>query len=177
MQGTSREVGYDGSMVCPCCGNEVASVAREIRMGVPDAVLAIPDDQRERRVGAGHPSLLQLDMQHYYVRALLPVRLSDGHEFRFGVWLEVPEETCRRLWQDWDRPEYQRMRFAATLANRVPPWNGLILDAPCTAHVREQEELPYIESSSHPELARIMATPWSRQECEQMLDRVWGTSP
>jgi hypothetical protein len=145
-------------------------------MGVPDAVLAIPEDQRKRRVGAGHPSFLQLDLRRYYVRALLPVRLSDGHEFRFGVWLEVSEETCRQLWQHWDRPEYERMRFEATLANSVPPWNGLILDAPCTASVREQDQLPYVESSGHAKLAEVMATPWPRQECEQLLDRVWGAT-
>jgi hypothetical protein len=144
-------------------------------MGVPDTVLAIPEDQRDRRVEGGHSSFLRLDRQRHFVRALLPVHLSDGHEFRFGVWLEVPEETCRLLLQTWDRPEYLSMRFAATLASSVPPWDGLVLDAPCTVAVRDQDVLPYVESSSHAELARIMATPWPRPECEELLDRVWET--
>jgi hypothetical protein len=160
-------------VLCPCCGNDVASVEREIRMGVPDAVLAIPEESREARVRSGG-SFCFVDRERFFVRGLLPVRLSDGHEFRFGVWLELPEAACRHLAEVWDRPEYLAMRFDAVLANSVPPWDAAILDAPCVVSVREQDSLPFVESSAHPELARILTTPWPRAECEAVVDQIWG---
>jgi hypothetical protein len=161
-------------MICPCCGNDVAAVQREIRLELPDSVLEVDPEDRKKRVGMDHPSFLQLDLKRFFVRALLPVRLTDGHEFHFGVWLEVPEPTCQTLWVNWEKPEYSQMRFGARLANSVPPWNDLLRGADCTAGVREQDKLPYVESSLHSELSRVLMTPWSRTECEELLDRVWG---
>jgi len=117
---------------------------------------------------------MQLDLKRFFIRALLPVRLSDGHEFHFGVWLETTEETSRRLWTNWEQPEYSAIRFEATLANGVPPWNDSVLAASCVAAVRDQNQLPYVESSTQPQLAAVMATPWPRVDCEELLDQVWG---
>ena len=143
-------------------------------MELPDAVRVIPTDERRTRVGAGGTAFMQLDLQRFFVRALLPVRLSDGHEFHFGVWLETSEETSRRLWTNWERPEYSAIRFEATLANAIPPWNDSVLGASCIAAVRDQNQLPYVESSFQPRLAAVMATPWPRVDCEELLDQVWG---
>ena len=117
---------------------------------------------------------MQLDLAHFFVRALLPVRLSDGHEFHFGVWLETSEETAKALWANWERPENPTMRFEALLANSVPPWNESILGAECIAAVRDENQLPYIESSTQLQLANVIASPWPRAECERLLDRVWN---
>ena len=117
---------------------------------------------------------MNLDLDRFFVRALLPVRLSDGHEFHFGVWLETPQETARELATSWERPEYATMRFTAALANSVPPWNDAILGARCVASVRHREQLPYIESSSDPNLQSVLSTPWNRAECEALLDHVWA---
>jgi len=145
-------------------------------MELPDAVRAIPENQRRTRVGVGGPSFMQLDLKRFFVRALLPVRLSDGHEFHFGVWLETSEEAAKQLWTNWERPEYSAVRFNATLANAVPPWDESVLGAPCVAGIRNQDQLPYIESSTNAHLAAVMATPWPRAECEELLDRVWSRS-
>jgi len=163
-------------VIYPCCGRDVTSVQREIKMELPDVVRAIPEVEQKARVGAGGTSFMQLDLKRFFVRALLPVRLSDGHEFHFGVWLETPEETAKTLWVSWERPEYSAMRFEAVLANSVPPWNESILGAQCIAAVRDQNQLPYVESSTHPQLAEVMATPLPRAECEELLDRVWSRS-
>src|ERR1700730_7607962 len=95
-------------MICPCCGNDVTSVHRELKMELPDAVRAIPEDVRRTRVGVGGTAFMQLDLKRFFVRALLPVRLSDGHEFHFGVCLETPVETFKRLWTNWELPEESR---------------------------------------------------------------------
>jgi len=143
-------------------------------MELPDAVLAVPPDERTKRVGAVGKAFMQLDLSRFFVRALLPVRLSDGHEFHFGVWLETPEETCKQLWTKWDQPDYSALRFGAVLANSVPPWNESILGAPCVAVVRDQDQLPYVDSSMQPQLAAVLATPWPRAECEEVIESVWS---
>ena len=163
-------------MICPCCGNDISSVEREIKLELPDAVLRIAPAERKNRVGAGGSSFMQLDLQHFFVRALLPVRLSDGHEFHFGVWLETTEATAKHLWDNWDLPGYSQMKFHAALANAVPPWNEAVFGAPCIAVVRDAHQLPYVESSTDAALASVLSTPWSRAECERLLDRVWGRS-
>src|SRR5437773_7564306 len=104
-------------------------------MELPEAVRVVPVDERRTRVGAGGTSVMQLDLNRFFVRALLPVRLSDGHEFHFGVWLETPEETAKTLSTNWERPEYSAMRFEAVLANSVPPWQESMLGAECIAAV------------------------------------------
>ena len=161
-------------VICPCCGRDVTSVQREIKMELPDVIRAIPEVERKARVGAGGTSFMQLDLKRFFVRALLPVRLSDGHEFHFGVWLETQEETAKALWTNWERPEYSAMRFEAVLANSVPPWNESIVSAQCVAAVRDQNQLPYVESSTQPRLAEVLAMSWARADCEELLDRVWS---
>src|SRR5438477_10380869 len=102
-------------VICPCCGRDITSVQREIKMQLPDAIRAIPEAERKTRVGAGGISYMQLDLERFFVRALLPVRLSDGHEFHFGVWLDTPEETTKELWTDWEQPESTALRVEAVL--------------------------------------------------------------
>ncbi len=164
-------------MICPCCGEDVSSVQREIKLALPDQVLPLSEEERNSRIEAGGSSFLQMDGNRFFVRGLLPVRLSDGHEFRFGVWLEIPEPTAKLLKSNWDRPEYAGMRFEAVLANAVPPWNESILGSQCIVHVRDRKQLPYVQSSDVPALAAVLTTPWARSECEQLLDAVWGPAP
>ena len=162
-------------MICPCCGKDITSVQREIKLELPELVRAIPAEERKTRVGVGGTAFMQLDLTHFFVRALLPVRLSDGHEFHFGVWLETDEATSKWLWQNWDLPGYAQTRFEATLASSVPPWNDAVLGASCVASTRDASQLPYIESSPQAALAGVLTTPWPREDCERLLDRVWGT--
>lgn len=145
-------------------------------MELPDAIRTISPSEREKHMASAGTAFMWLDSDRFFVRALLPVRLSDRHEFHFGVWLETSEEIFKRLWTVWEEPEYATMKFEASLANSVPPWNEGLLGAACVAHVRDRDQLPYIESSTQPQLAGVLATAWPREECEQLLDQVWGRS-
>jgi hypothetical protein len=163
-------------VICPCCGNDVTSLDREVRMSFPEPVRLLPEAQRAGRVREEGDSFLRLDHNRYFVRALLPVRLTDGHEFHFGIWLETSEEDWSDLAGAWESPAYAAARFEAWLANSVPPWDAEVLGARCVAGVRHPDELPYVEASTQPALAMILAQPWPRRECEQLVDRVWGSS-
>ena len=172
--GVSAPAQNGRKVICPCCGKDIRSVQREIKLELPEAVLQVPAPDRKRRVGVGGSSFMQLDLKRFFVRALLPVRLSDGHEFHFGVWLETDEDTSRLLWEAWDLHEYTHARLRGKLANSVPPWNEAVLDSPCVASARNADQLPYITSSTEPLLASVLTTPWPREECERLLDQVWG---
>ena len=162
-----------GSGACPCCGRDVAGVEREVVFRYPDAIVGL-DDVERARVYAEHGRNFAAMPGRAFVRALLPVRLTDGHEFRFGVWLEVPEATGAAVYSAWDDPAYIDLSFDAHLANTVPPWGERLLGAACTAVVRDVDELPYIGSSTDEQLARVLSSPWSRTACEKLVTAVWG---
>ncbi len=109
-----------------------------------------------------------------FVRVLLPVRLTDGHEFHFGVWMEMSEPVGRRVWEAWETEAYGNLVVEGTLANSVPPWGHALLGAECRAAVGDPQALPSIRESSHPALHRVLTEPWSRAECEAMITQVWG---
>jgi hypothetical protein len=159
---------------CPCCGKDITGVQREITMRTPDDVVELSDDERRRRVKVGGKSFQVLDDSRYFVRVLLPVPLDIGHEYRFGVWLEVAERDFEHLLAVWDDPSYLDTELDGMLANGVPPWGASILGAPCRASARRQEDALYIESSTDPALSRVLTHPWVVHECEALIAEVWG---
>ena len=159
--------------VCPCCGRDIASVDREVRFGVPDVFMALSDEERDERQSHRGENFMRLAPDRFFVRGLLPVRLSDGHEFRFGVWLEINSETCVTLMSAWDEAEYASTVFDGQLANAVPPWGQNLLDKPCQAGVRDRKQLPFIRSSTDIELHAVLSTLWPRSACEELVADVW----
>jgi hypothetical protein len=69
-----------------------------VTFGFPDEVFGLTPVERRNRVAAPAKSFLLLDGERPFLRVLLPVRLDVGHEFRFGVWLEVHENDFKRAW-------------------------------------------------------------------------------
>jgi hypothetical protein len=74
---------------CPTCGEEVGGLGREVTFGHPDAIVALPEAERAERVTIAGKNFAQLDGKRFFIRVLLPVQLDIGHEYRFGVWIEV----------------------------------------------------------------------------------------
>lgn len=142
-------------------------------MRMPDAAAALPERELRQRFVVGGGSFATLDGD-CFLRALLPVPLTGGHEYHFGVWLEVSEAMISHAAEVWDEPDYATLVVNGRLANSVPPWGRSVLGAPCRAVVRSLNELPYIEWSSQPALARILHHPWAREECESLIEQYWG---
>jgi hypothetical protein len=63
-----------------------------------------------------------------FVRALLPVKLEGGHEFRFGAWIAIRPDDLQHAYRVWNAPEYSDLKLAGHLANKVQPWG--LLGAP-----------------------------------------------
>lgn len=159
--------------ICPCCGQDIASVVREVRFGVPDVFMGLSKEVRDQREGHHGDYFIRLAPDRFFVRGLLPVKLTDGHEFHFGVWLEISSETCADVMNAWDGAHYADLEFDARLANAVPPWGSALLDAPCYVRVRDRSQLPYVETSTLPALDSVLRSPWSRTECEELVADVW----
>jgi hypothetical protein len=84
--------------------------------------MSLSDEERDQREGHSGDHFMRLAPERFFVRGLLPVRLSDGHEFHFGVWIEISAETCADLMNTWDTADYAAVAFDGQLANAVPPW-------------------------------------------------------
>lgn len=160
--------------ICPTCGKEVSGLDREVSFGLPDELFAIPEDLRDGHVFSDGKNFAHLDGKRFFMRVLLPVPLDIGHEYRFGVWMEVSEKDAQRVWQMWNEPGYVEAEVDGTLANAVPPWGARLLEAPCHASARNQNDVMFIDDSRNAELATILSTPWPVHECEQLIKKVWG---
>lgn len=134
---------------------------------MPDCVWQQPADQRSRR---NTPDFAELGPRRF-VRGLLPIRLPDGREFRYGLWLEIDEPTFQEVNRSWSDPErYPALRFQATIANAAPPWGDPLLGAAVDVGVRDQDSRPFVLASSQPWLQDLLARGWTMAEYRAAVD-------
>ncbi|HTR69664.1 MAG TPA: DUF2199 domain-containing protein [Mycobacteriales bacterium] len=136
---------------------------RQIRYTLPDPVAAT--DERERAPGtwmshrdAQTSVMMQVPRVGAFVRALLPVALTDGSTLTFGVWVAIDPDHLQQVVAIWDTPTYLQMALDGRLANAVPPWG--MLTAPVHLRVRERRHTPYCDSSTDPTLSKVLDLAW-----------------
>lgn len=142
------------------CGRPLDSHNKDLRFLLPDAVVAVPEDQRE--LSWGGDALLAARGVGHFVRVLLPVRLVGGFGMRFGTWIGVSEADATRAWLIWDDPAYADMELEGRLANVIPPWG--LYGARVKARVRDPAELPYVFESSEEPVMRVLAGEWDHED-------------
>lgn len=163
------------TQICPCCGMETGGWSREVRLAVPDAILALPGEEQERRTDfSDGGDRCQLDGERFFVRSMLPVRLTNGHEYHFNVWIELSLENAEMVWRAWAGRGYEHLSFEGVLANAIPPWGDAVLGAQVAAAVRTVDSLPYITSSVSPALHAVLTRPWAEEECLELIRAIWG---
>jgi hypothetical protein len=131
-----------------------------VRFRLPDPVLALPEHERAARTWETE-AMMQVEGVGAFVRTLLPVRLTGGHQVTFGVWLGVRPEDLQRAFREWWAPTYPELVLDGVVANHVPPW-GLFAQ-PARAVVRDPDEAPYLDSSADPELDRVLSDEWPHE--------------
>jgi hypothetical protein len=136
---------------------------RNIRFTLPDPVAAT--ELRETTPGtwmshrdAKTSVMMQVPELGAFVRALLPVALTDGSTVTFGVWVAIDPEHLQEAVAIWDTPTYLAMALDGRLANAVPPWG--MLTAPVHLTVRRREHTPYCDSSTDPQLSKVLDLAW-----------------
>ena len=92
----------------------------DVAFALPDAIHALPDDQRAARART-HSDLCSLDDRRFFIRgvAYAPVQQL-GTLFGWGVWAEVSREVFLRYQELYDRDASGEPPAAGVLAS-VPP--------------------------------------------------------
>lgn len=93
-----------------------------------------------------------------FVRTLLPVRLTDGHSLRFGVWIAIHPDEFQRTVSVWNAPEYSELKFSGYPANRIEPWS--LFATPVNLAVLNPDQTPYCVSSPNEELEAVLTKEW-----------------
>jgi len=84
------------------------------------------------------------DGEHFFVRSLLQLPLTDGHSLTYSAWFEVDQATFQRVLEEWWAPTYLALTFVGRLANGIP---GLeIVDSECALAVVNPDEVPFVQS-------------------------------
>lgn len=96
-----------------------------------------------------------------FVRALLPVQLTDGYTVTFGVWVGVHPDDLRQAFDTWWTPEYADLRIEGRLANALPAWE--VFGVPVNLAVIDQESTPFCVGSSDQELASVLSAEWDHE--------------
>ncbi|MDX2295908.1 MULTISPECIES: DUF2199 domain-containing protein [Streptomyces] len=146
---------------CSCCGDALVDERRiDVRFGLPDVAFELPEEARR---SPGPSALLALDGGGFFVRCLLPVRLTGETELVLGAWVEVDETTFRRAADVWDDAAgYAELVVRGRLANAVRPWGEEVLGAEFTGRIRDVEELPYLVEGHGPAAVRLLGDVWDR---------------
>jgi hypothetical protein len=148
---------------CPTCGRPLDEHDRHIRFTLPDPVLEVPDSERTWQA----PDMMQVDGVGSFLRALLPVRLTGGYRVTFGVWLLVHPDDLQRAFRVWQEPDFVGFSVDGWLGNAVRPWG--LLGKPVHAQVRDPDQIPYIDTSTDPLVARVLAEEWPHEDILAVL--------
>jgi hypothetical protein len=135
--------------VCSVCGEHHDELMLDIRMGLPDAVFELSEEERAERAEVGEDSgiLRSADgREHFYVRSLLEIPIpSLDRYFGYGGWIEVDAASYNRIGELWaDERGREEPPFAGRLANELAPYEGT-LGLPVMLQLREVELLPAVE--------------------------------
>ncbi len=114
------------AFTCAVCGETHAGETRDIRMGLPQPIFLLDEDERRRRayIEEDFAVLRGANGDRHFVRALLelPVAGEDDY-FGYGAWIEVSEEDVVELGELWhDERGSHRTSFRGTLANELRPY-------------------------------------------------------
>ncbi|MBA3348024.1 MAG: DUF2199 domain-containing protein [Actinobacteria bacterium] len=136
------------SFTCDACGKTHAGATRDIRMGLPEPIFTLDEQERRARayVEEDFAVLHGPDGDRHFVRALLELPIEDepGY-FGYGAWVEVVEADARTLIELWNDEEGDRAEpFPGRLANELRPYastEGLAV----RIRLRDVKLLPRVE--------------------------------
>src|SRR5918994_647663 len=161
---------------CAVCGETHAGETRDIRLGLPQPIFLLDEDERERRayVEEDFAVLRGENGDRYFVRALLelPIDGEDGY-FGYGSWIEVSEADAVELGELWNDEQGQWSRsFSGTLANELSPY-AFTEGLPVNIRLREVQLLPLVdlEDGEH-ELVRAQRQGISAHRAHQLAATV-----
>jgi hypothetical protein len=164
------------SFTCAVCGETHAGETRDIRMGLPQPIFLLDEDERDRRayVEDDFAVLHGEKGDRFFVRALLelPIEGEDGY-FGYGSWIEVSEADAVTLGELWDDETGQGASpFTGTLANELSPY-AFTEGLPVRIRLRDVHLLPLVElDDDEHELVRAQRRGISSHRAHQLAATV-----
>ena len=161
---------------CAVCGETHIGETRDIRMGLPQPIFLLDEEERPRRAHVEDDFALLHDPagDRYFVRALLelPIDGEDGY-FGYGAWVEVSGEDVAALGELWSRDDGWRAGpFAGTLANELSPY-AFTEGLPVRLRLRDARLLPLVElEDAEHELVRAQRRGISPHRAHQLAATV-----
>jgi hypothetical protein len=160
--GSAKSGGKPALEPCACCGISPDPRGRpfQITFSLPDVYYDIHPELLETW---GDDPFLAIRDVGFYLRVIMPVKLTDGYAVDFGTWVKVDPEVFRDAWRTWNVPEYADLAFDARLANRMEPWQPTLLTI-VKARVNDVDQVPYLVESPNELGARILTETWPHAE-------------
>ena len=158
----AKSGGKAAATPCACCGvaPDPSGKPLSITFEQPDVIFDIEPELLD--TWGGDPFLAIKDVG-FFVRVILPVKLTDGFAIDFGTWLETDSDSFRQAWQAWNFPEYADLEIEGYVANAIEPWKRLPHKL-VKATVREMEDVPYLTSCDDELVTRILSDTWPHAE-------------
>ena len=133
---------------CAVCGETHAGETRDIRMGLPQPIFLLDEEEREQRSLVGDDSAVLHGEagDRFFVRALLelPIAGEEGY-FGYGAWIEVSEPDFAALGELWDDEDGWRSEpVPGVLANELSPY-AFTEGLPVQIRLRDVQLLPLVE--------------------------------
>ena len=164
------------AFTCEVCGETHAGETRDIRMGLPQPIFLLDEDERRERayVEDDFAVLHTRNGDRYFVRALLelPVDGEDGY-FGYGAWVEVSAEDAEALGELWhDEAGEREGPFLGKLANELSPY-AFTEGLPVRIRLRDVRLLPLVElDEANHELVRAQRRGISRHRAHELAATV-----
>lgn len=132
----------------------VTERGRDYTLGMPDCVFAMRAADRSPR---NQQNFAECG-ERRFVRALLPIPISDGTELRLGVWVEVASDAFMKLVAVFfdDEPAYVAMKLTGTIESSVEINAQDVSGSSVTLAARTAEQCLFVQSAEPAWLAAAM---------------------
>jgi len=136
-----------------------------MRFALPDPVLQAEgvsmSDVWMTGQDANSSVMLQVSGVGAFVRALLPIKLTDDHRITYGVWVAIDPAELGQVFDIWWEPAYQDLTLEGYLANSIEPLG--LLGAAVSLRTLDPEQTPYCVKSSNDRLNSVLTDEWDHE--------------
>ena len=141
---------------CSICGRWHDEELLDVRAGVPEEVLELTPEERDRRVVVSPDGDFTsiVDADRHFVRALIELPIADATRFGWGIWVRLSRSDVAEVARYWHDDGGYGHAYRGELATNLASY-GDTVGLPGTLTLRETNLLPIflLDADEHP-LAR-----------------------
>lgn len=113
------------SFYCKTCETFHEHFPLDLAFQKPDEYFEIAKDEVNQRIwlnDAFNADICMIDNYKFFIRGILPFPIIDTNDkFRFGIWVQVKEENCKRYYELWETNDASKEpSFDGVISNKLP---------------------------------------------------------